>query len=616
MVIKVIKPGGLSNLKEKINNEKVRRIFEEMKGDALSLLEDFHDDLSEGGWIHSYFCKECFSQLIFDRKNDGEFKCPHCGRVYRDDKLKKAWKINYREHIARTLPFVAFLYHLEKKEEYLSSIYRVFDFYKDNYEKFPIYSRKPEWKAHLGVQPLNEALILSRFLEAIAFLPIDDHYKEELFEKLFYPSYELLKGQVVSRINIDLWLLSYLGMIGIVFEKKDILDYSLYGERGILNVLKRSLTGEGIWYEGSFHYHFFALKALSVFYCLHKNVEKDSIKEIEEALLKGLMAPIHMVFPDGRFPNPGDGWPYIGPSTYVETYEYGHELFPHQHNLDNILRCIYNGKFKDAKDIPVYEIRATKGYLYERFILKSVTDYTCDIDLEKERTVFTPGESIFIKKGLWSIYLKAGHFATNHAHKDIGNYEIYYGSYPVTVDLSNIGYGIKNTNTYFREAISHNTFMIEGKGIGIYQPIDIKRVKDGYGFYYPFTEGFFERYIDIEKTLKIKDKIDAKGKRIGIVFHTMEAPYNLDKIPSPDSSIIPEIDGKDEVSWYYKGVLNNEISIDFPHFVLNIKSNSPVSLFIGEGYWIPRDVKITIFYIEGVEKLETQIMFEGKKWKQ
>ncbi len=96
----------------------------------------------------------------------------------------------------------------------------------------------------------------------------------------------------------------------------------------------------------------------------------------------------------------------------------------------------------------------------------------------------------------------------------------------------------------------------------------------------------------------------------------MEAPYNLDKVSSLDSSIIPEIDGKDEVSWYYKGVLNNEISIDFPHFVLNIKSNSPVSLFIGEGYWIPRDVKITIFYIEGVEKLETQIMFEGKKWKQ
>ena len=407
---------------------------------------NFHDEPDRlSGWGHNFVCPHCASQMKLEYvyTPGGEYTCPNCGHKGSGRLLDEAWVYYYRYNSAHELLCSAVAYQLNGDASSLDYVTRYVDFYARHYADFPVHGEYAGKGKVMG-QSLDEAVWALCVLCALKVCGREHFPKETLdrwLETMFRPMAALIQSQADRIHNIPLWLQCGAGAIALFFEDDALLESALEGEFGIRNQAKQGYTADGIWYECSLHYHYYATQALTEFLCMYQEKRPDD--ELFDLLRKAYQAPAQLS-PDGWFvPSINDGWYPMGIGTYSRQIMYAHRIVPTPHTgaqLSEVLR-------REPKQ---FENAAALVFMRGES-LQSESPERPDVCL-------FPATCLAVLNKPMHVMLKSGVLTTSHMHPDCMSIAIA----PFAEDLGTPGYGHPLTSTYYRHTLCHNTFVMDG----------------------------------------------------------------------------------------------------------------------------------------------------------
>lgn len=445
-----------------------------MASEVEDFMKNFHDDprfLS--GWGHAYFCSIDGAPLIFDIKKPHEHICSICGKVYKGFVYDSCHTTMVRNLAAVTCLKSAILFRLTDNKDYIEVIKKIIGFYADNYESMAVHSKETlTTKSTFDVggagkimpQGLNESIFLTRMLTAmqIAREQLDDNFIADVKEKLFIPASELLLPQKMHIHNIPCWINSALGMIGLFFNEKELIDEATVKPFNINEQVEKGVTDAGFWYEGSIHYNFFSLEGILnlLLFCKHFNrtMPEKTLSKIKNMLYSAY----YYAFDNLSFPNPCDGWPNVGLKTYLYIYYMGYALFG-----DEILSMI---KAIEAGKEPRQRVPLSEPYFFDNRIPVERVLYGPATDINAINTpTLSPRGSInmessnsaLLRNRYFNVFFKYGHQTKSHSHPDKMSIEVLINNKSFTRDLSNSGYTSELCNKWHRRNVSHTTCMVD-----------------------------------------------------------------------------------------------------------------------------------------------------------
>ena len=87
--------------------------------------------------------------------------------------------------------------------------------------------------------------------------------RDRIEGQILHPAAEIIMDNNEGRHNHQTWYNSGVGVLGILLNDKRLIGYALEkADSGHYFQMKHSITGDGMWYEGSMHYQFYVLRAL------------------------------------------------------------------------------------------------------------------------------------------------------------------------------------------------------------------------------------------------------------------------------------------------------------------------------------------------------------------
>lgn len=124
--------------------------------------------------------------------------------------------------------------------------------------------------------------------------------------------------------------------IGLFFGRDDLVRYAIESPEGIRDLMENGIVDNGLWLEGSFHYHFTPLHGLvplaEMFRHAGGPIDLYRATFRGDRTLKQLFdTPFEFVFPDGLVPNIGDAY---GRDSYLpdqHVYEYAYAAYGDPH---------------------------------------------------------------------------------------------------------------------------------------------------------------------------------------------------------------------------------------------------------------------------------------------
>ncbi len=399
------------------------------------------------GWGHNFVCPECAAHMKMDHDNynpGGEYVCTNCGRTGVGVDLDEAWVYYYRYDSAHELLASALNYMVNGKQESLDHIIRYVDFYAAHYHEFPVHGQHAG-KGKIMSQSLDEAVWALAVLRALWVCGKEAFTEETLsrwLKDLFRPLSELIYSQGRFIHNIPLWLVSAVGVIAIFFGDDELLEMAVESEFGVRNQVKKGYTSDGMWYECSMGYHYYATEAFSEFMGIYRFAHPED--EMFDLLKKAYAAPAELSPDDWGLPALNDGWYPNKVAGSTRQIMYTHRHMP-----------------TAATGRQLYLIREREPERFEN--ADTLLFFRDDLDqyseaMERPDICLFPGTCLAVMNKPSHVILKSGVLTTSHMHPDCMNISIA----PFAEDIGTPGYGHPMTRTYYDRTLCHNTFLMDG----------------------------------------------------------------------------------------------------------------------------------------------------------
>lgn len=524
--------------------EENRQIIEAMKADVDAFMPDFSDSPEKlSRWGHYYFCDDDGGRLIFDLHSPHKHRCEVCGKVYENDILDGVWTYFYRNRAVVLGLVSAVIYRATKEKKYFDYAVKVMDFYAKHYSEFPLHNKENfmcdsyedmKWGCgRMMPQGLNESIVAIRFVQTIEILrdELDKDWLDMVYHKMFREMFALLAPQATRIHNISCWNLAAIGVMGLAFHDQEMLDFTFGSEYNIREQLKKGVTTDYFWYEGSIHYNFFLLEGISYLYLFSRIYEYDFGKESSEILEHMFVQAYSYAFDNQYLPNPNDGWPNLNLRTFSYIYHTMARAAGENSAIGNITKLIENCP-EQRTILPLSEPYYCKNKVcLEQLLFNIDFDYSKFEPVKRESRNFPKSNFAMLRNDAWNVFMKYGLNGKSHAHPDIMNVEVMYRGHRISRDLSNAGYRAKLCNEWHRKTLSHNTVCFNGT--------DITSVNPGKCLYFDgrkvsaLAENVYQG-VNYTRTLEIseqgmEDSFEVSGNQQGIydyVFH-FESDFGL-----------------------------------------------------------------------------------------
>lgn len=391
----------------------------------------------EGDWIFYYFCPKDNAML----KPDTETKhiCPVCGCVYTDERTNAAYRtyLNYR--IDKDCLTLAKAYAYTNQQKYAERVRQILLNLASLYPKF---ERHDRWgrKGILAVvggkryaQNLDEAVSAIDLASAYDLVSDSFCFSDEdrrICEKLLQDIVrEILKYQIFhgGRNNHQTWFNAAYAVVGLVTSEPSLIKEAIHGRYGLIYQINNSITEDGLWYEGTIAYHFYALSAIQYTLDAVKRIGWDFSKN--ERLKSMWFGPVNLAYPDGRLPVFHDSDP-VNLANYRQFFQWAYQYF---------------------KD-PVFSFYAGKSDTAS-LSLKSANMKDIGIAILRRATENNPV----------CVMLDYGIHGDSHGHPDKLNIVLYALGREILLDSGRISYSVPEYHSWCRTTVAHNTVVIDEK---------------------------------------------------------------------------------------------------------------------------------------------------------
>jgi hypothetical protein len=410
-----------------------------------------------GGYYHDYICPEHGVQLLFRADSPTRHTCPVDGALFEGARFDAAWRWFVNHEISEAALRMAVLHRLGEPL-LLEPLRRIFLGYADRYA---FYARQPRTgttnPGAATYTTLDESVWSVPLAWAYSLIesdlsPID---QEQIKSMLFVPTAEhLVKRHYRKLHNFSCWHNAAIATLGRVVDRPDLVAGAIDTASGQRTQLREGMLPDGLWWEGSMSYHFYALWAVLVSAIAARHDPHLDIFA-EPAIRQALRTVIDCAYPDGTLPATHDCWYFTS-----VTGEACHGVPPAPDFYEIAL---------SAYDEPAFAAVLTKAYAQSPrdsvYALLFGPDHIVPHRWPARGSfVIEPSGLAFLRppgSGL-DLMMKFGPTGEGHGHPDKLAITGYADGWRFSPDLGTPGYGVASLETWYRQTLSHNTVLIDG----------------------------------------------------------------------------------------------------------------------------------------------------------
>lgn len=434
----------------RIRAKKKSRVIEQLK---KQVHEIYHGDTlvpktGIANWTLYYYCPDCSVALTFERKKPHQHQCPVCKKIFSGEPYDSAWWGMINGGNCNAVYDMAVLWLAGEEEGYARKAVDILTQYAQNYPDYEIHGDIPyNGPGRANAQTLDEAVFLRSF--AMAYDILQDYMSEQerdlVKTNMLIPGAQFLLEHRHNQIhNHEVIINSAIAVIGILFGYKDYVETAVYGEYGIKYQLEHGMLPGGMWFEGSFGYHFYALAS---FFAFEKFALHTGYSMIHHPNYKAMLElPFSFLQPDMNVPMLNDtNYGHMGSRKYLYEFPY-RELGGEK--LAFMLNTAYEHSSRDHLEALLYgadEIEETKG--------KNVL-----CDFHGQTGSF--GHSILRGEEGRYLLFKYDSYGGEHDHYDRLSLSWTAFGKMISRDLGTTGYGAKMHYDYYKNTATHNTMVI------------------------------------------------------------------------------------------------------------------------------------------------------------
>ncbi len=389
-----------------------------------------------GQWYFYYACPKDGSVLEFE---SGEVHvCPKCKAKYSDERTNAAYATLQSGKLEEQMFDLAHAFAATGNSKYAIPVREAF---LELARVYPTLGRHDRWGrtgllAVVGgrryCQHLDEAVSAIKLAKTYDLCASSDVFsaedRTEIEQKFLaatvrkIQSYEIYVGR---KNNHQTWFNAAYANVGVAIGDAQLVNDSVYGAGGLLWQMDNSVTNDGIWYEGTMSYHFYALRAIIENL---KSLQRVGWDFSGNGRLKSLWSgPLSMTFPDGSIPAIHDGDPFVLAGMKDEY------LFAGDYFKDPVFANFAN--------------RDKQGQLQQSQVLS-------DIGIG----ILRQGLGADAKCAMMDYGIHGDH----HGHPDKLNLILYAFGREVFLDTGRISYSVPEYESWARTTAAHNTVAIDG----------------------------------------------------------------------------------------------------------------------------------------------------------
>lgn len=421
-----------------------------------------------GGYYHDYFCPEHGVQLHFDPALPHTHRCPVDDAIWQGETFDAAWRWFVNNRLAESTFRLAVLWRLEGNTAHLAPVVRTLTGYATQYAA---YGTVPRTVANPGVATyttLDESVWVLPL--AWAFDLIRDQLTSAecttIAEALFAPVAAHLVAHHFQGIhNFACWHNAAIATIGVVINREDLIAFAMDSDYGCYSQLQQGVLADGLWFEGSFSYHFYTVYALLMLAKALRHQPGYDLRQRPE-LHAMLLAPIQSAYPDWSLPAPNDCWYFTsllhdcchGVPQGPAFYEIGYGWYDDP-RFGQLLQRAYQEGPRDSLDALLFgraALPVTPPAPLTSINLPA-SGYAILRDLPPDPI---RGNAERTQRYL---LLKYGPHGDGHGHPDKLNLLVYAYGQRMAPDLGTPGYGLDLFQSWYRQTVSHNTVTLDGR---------------------------------------------------------------------------------------------------------------------------------------------------------
>lgn len=403
-------------------------------------------------WWHWYTCEKCGGRL--NTKSPTEHVCPDCGASYTgwpyDDVVLD------REHngLSQAVRDLGLVYVFTGERKYAERAREILLGYAERYLNYPLHNihGKPErGGAHVGPQTLDESTWLIPLVQGFdcVYETLSPQDVQQIADGVLLPAANLIHDHQWGIHNICCWHDSAYGLVGIALADERLAGEAINGSKGFREQIAKGVSDDGCWYEGAWGYHFYTMMALEPLAIAARNIGIDLYDQRYKSMYD---APLRFMGPGGALAAFNDSGPANalgGGNRYEIAYarwEDPRHLLPILNSSRNSLETLLFGKELGAQE--EFQLESTVFPAAGYAILRSGATG------EKSADRHIPGNYIA---------LDYGPHGGGHGHPDKLGFAFYGMGALLAEDPGCIAYGNPAHAGWYRQTISHNTVVVDGK---------------------------------------------------------------------------------------------------------------------------------------------------------
>jgi hypothetical protein len=446
----------VARARSRLSGEEFRPAVERLRGEAAALeAETLAAPLDPAGWYHDFFCPEHGVQLEFALQRPQHHRCPATGHLLTGPAFDAAARWFISERLSRGAFTLALAGAILDQRSCREAAIGVLEGYAARYPGYPVHGQWQGQGRATG-QSLDEAVWIIPLLWAYALVRdgLTVQRRRHIERALLIPATEHLVGQCRPVVhNVECWHRAAILTAGEVLDRADWIEEGIGGAFGLEAQLEMGVRGDGLWFEVSPSYHFYALWALLWAARAHPPlVAQRKLRPMFEA-------PVRLAFADLRLPALNDCWsessllghPVHGAPTAEAFYEVGHGWYESP-ETGWLLSEIYRRRPRASIEALLHGSDQRPEGRFEAERRKSVLFPRSGLALLR-----APGPAAT------ELLVKYGPHGGGHGHPDKLSLSLFAQGEPLSVDLGTGGYGDRARLAWHRGTWSHNTLVVDGR---------------------------------------------------------------------------------------------------------------------------------------------------------
>lgn len=399
-------------------------------------------------WQLYYYCPSCSVHLSYNRHDGKHHRCPQCGAVYTGEPYDSSWWAHVNSQNYKGAVTLGQLYVMTGRAEFAKAAGDILLTYARRYPNYQEHGDIPyNGPGRSGAQTLDEANFQRNL--AIAYDMVGETLSKEerdlIRDQLFLPGAAFLMEHRHNQLhNHEVIINSAIATIGLIFGREELVDFALYTPYGMVYQLEHGMLENGMWFEGSFGYHFYALESFLAYEKFALHTAHSHIRHPNYA--KMMNVAYDYLQPDGELPLLGDTkLDHFDTSMLLYEFTYRELRTP---RMLAMLHSLYARRERDSLEALIYgadELPPCPQIQPEPAFHPQPGQSGCTV-------LRAPGERYLL--------FKLDRYGGEHDHYDRLALSYLAWGEAVAPDLGTTGYGAVLHYDYYKNTGSHNTVVI------------------------------------------------------------------------------------------------------------------------------------------------------------